>query len=144
MTGRVSRLRLDRARLTELAGRPDTRTDDLIKIAAEVSRTQSEIEAADAQQRGLAARVETEALSISLQTDLAAGGIWSPVRETWRRAGVPLGQSAGDALRFVIVALPWTPILVTVLALVRWVRRRRLGTDRSVSSPTPTPPGASG
>ena len=136
---RLAQLADYRARLTELAGRPDTRTDDLIKIAAEVSRTQSDIEAADARQRGLAARVETEALSIALQADLAAGGMWSPVRETWRRAGVLLGQSAGDALRFAIVALPWMPIAVAILALLRWVWRRRSG--RSGTPPLSEGPG---
>ena len=124
---RLGQLSDYRARLTELAGRPDTKTDDLIKIAGEVSRAQSEIEAADAQQRGLTERVESEALTIALESDLAAGGIWAPVRETWRRAGALLGESAGDALRFAIVALPWTPIAVGILALLRWVWRRHRG-----------------
>ena len=124
---RLAQLSDYRARLTELAERPDTKTDDLIKIAGEVSRAQSEIEAADAQQRGLTERVESEALTIALESDLAAGGIWAPVRETWRRAGALLGESAGDALRFAIVALPWTPIAVGILALLRWVWRRHRG-----------------
>ena len=124
---RLAQLSDYRTRLTELAGRPDTKTDDLIKIVGEVSRAQSEIEAADAQQRGLTERVETEALTIALESDLAAGGIWAPVRETWRRAGALLGESAGDALRFAIAALPWTPIAVGFLALLRWVWRRHRG-----------------
>ncbi len=122
---RLAQLTDYRTRLAALAARSDIKVDDLIKIAGETSRVQAEIEAATAAQRMLAQRVATEALSVSWESDVGANGMWAPVRDTWRRGGALLGESAGDALRFAIVALPWIPIAVIAVGLLRWAWRRR-------------------
>ncbi len=64
-------------------------------------------------------------MSVAVRSDAATGGALAPLRETWNQGTVILGDSAGEALRFAIVALPWLPIGVIGLLLVRWIWRAR-------------------
>ncbi|MCJ2080462.1 DUF4349 domain-containing protein [Methylobacterium sp. J-090] len=124
---RLAQLAAYRGRLDELAAKPDTRVEDLIRIAGELSQVQSQIEATEARQRGLQQRVDTEIVSVSFRSDGARAGAFAPVEEAWSQAGRTFGASAGDALRFAVASLPWLPVAAIGLLLVRvlWRLRRR-------------------
>lgn len=124
---RLAQLTAYRARLDEIATKPDTRVEDLIRIAQELAKVQSQIEEGEAKQRGLQQRVDTEIVTIALRSDAARAGPFAPVRDAWDQAGETLGASTGAALRFAIASLPWLPVAVIVLLLARslWRLRRR-------------------
>jgi hypothetical protein len=113
-----------RDRLTELAKRPDVRVEDLIKIESEISSTQSELESLAAQKKTLDRRVDTESLTISFAPRDEGGTSLAPIAEAWRQASRVFGESAATALRFVVAALPWLPIVALGLFLVRLIFRR--------------------
>nr|WP_311274223.1 DUF4349 domain-containing protein [Methylobacterium sp. WCS2018Hpa-22] len=122
---RLAQLTAYRARLDAIAARPDPRVEDLIRIAQELAQVQSQIEEADAKQRGLNQRVDTELVSIALRSDEARAGPLAPVEEAWAQAGQTFGESAGSALRFVVAGLPWLPLVLIGVLLLRALWRRR-------------------
>src|SRR5262249_15626573 len=113
---RQAQLRDYRDRLMDLAKRPDVKVADLIKIESELSNTQSQIEAIEAQKKTLDQRVDTEIVAI---TFYARDNTKAPIVIAWYEAGRVLGESTGSALRFAISALPWLPIVAIVLMLLR-------------------------
>jgi hypothetical protein len=69
--------------------------------------------------------VETESLSISFESRSDnAGSFFAPVIEAWDQAGQILGESTAAALRVCICVLPWLPIIIIGLLLVRFTFRR--------------------
>ncbi|MGB5083370.1 MAG: DUF4349 domain-containing protein [Methylocystis silviterrae] len=110
-----------RNRLKALEGRADMRAEDLIKIANELSRTQSQIEEIDEQRRKLEERVDTELVSVFIQSETPAGGPLAPIDDVWKRAANIIGASAAAALRFALMATPWTPLVFIVALLLRWI-----------------------
>ncbi|WP_245259360.1 DUF4349 domain-containing protein [Methylobacterium sp. 77] len=124
---RLAQLTAYRGRLDELAAKPDPRAEDLIRIAQELAQVQSQIEEIEAKQRGLNQRVDTEIVSVALQSDQARAGPFAPVEEAWAQAGQTFGASAGSALRFAIASLPWLPLVMIAVFLIRalWRLRRR-------------------
>lgn len=124
---RLAQLTAYRARLDELAAKSDTRVEDLIRIAGELSKVQSQIEEGEARQRGLQRRIDTEIVSVSFHSDGARSGAFAPVEDAWSQAGQTFGASAADALRFAVASLPWLPVAAIGLLLVRvlWRLRRR-------------------
>ncbi|KQP07117.1 hypothetical protein ASF26_07070 [Methylobacterium sp. Leaf93] len=138
---RLAQLTAYRARLDAIAARPDPRVEDLIRIAQELAQVQSQIEEADAKQRGLSQRVDTELVSVALRSDEARAGPLAPVEEAWAQAGQTFGASAGSALRFVVAGLPWLPLVLIGVLLLRalWRRRSRRSamTERTSSRAQP-------
>lgn len=124
---RLAQLSDYRDRLTALAQKPDTRVEDLVKIASEQSQVQAQIEEIEGRRRSLDERLETEMLSVAFRSDEARGDLLAPVADAWARSGRILGDSAGSALRFAIASLPWLPIVVIGLFILRavWRLRRR-------------------
>jgi hypothetical protein len=125
---RLAQLTDYRDRLTELSKRTDAKVEDLIKVEQELSNTQNEIEAIQAQQKHLSQQVATELLTINLNADAATDGLGGPVAQVWYNARTVLGQNSAAALRFAIGAVPWLGIALIALALlglVRAVFRRR-------------------
>lgn len=118
-----------RDRLIALAKRSDAKTEDLIRIHEKIAEVQSQIEALQAEQRGLYLRVETELLSVSLEAKASIGSVRSPLAEAWRNAGRELGESAASAFTFFVTMLPWIPVIAIGLWILAWivrvVRRRR-------------------
>jgi hypothetical protein len=113
-----------RDRLIELSKRPDVKVEDLIKIESELSNTQSQLETIAAQKKTLDQRVDTERLTIYLNTHDENEGFFGPVVQAWDQAGRVLGDNAGLAIRFSIGILPWLPIVLLGLFLVRLIFRR--------------------
>ena len=114
-----------RERLLALAARTDSKVDDLIKLAAEISRVQTELEAAAAQQEGFKTRVETEVMAVTLTASETPPGAWGPVRTVWRNGAVTFAESTAAALGFLIASVPWVPVLVLTVILARWLVRLR-------------------
>jgi hypothetical protein len=122
---RLAQLSNYRDRMMELSKRGGAKTDDLIKIEGEISRTQSEIEQIEGQRRDLADRIAKENLSISFEAQSTASDAFQPVRDVWQESLRIMGSSAATALGLIVAIIPWIPVFLGVYFLVRWLWRRR-------------------
>ncbi len=124
LDARLNQLTDYRARMTELSKRGGAKTEDLIKIEGEISRTQSEIEQIEGQRRDLAERIAKENLSIVFEPQSTAVDALQPVADVWQSSLRLLGASAATVLALMIGILPWLPVLALAYFLVRWLWRR--------------------
>jgi hypothetical protein len=122
---RLSQLTNYRDRMMGLSKRSGAKTDDLIKIEGEISRTQSEIEAIEGQRRDLAERIAKENLSIAFEAQSTVGDALQPVSEVWQDSLRLLGASAAAVLALIVGVLPWIPVALLLFFLVRWLWRRK-------------------
>jgi hypothetical protein len=99
-----------RGRLEVLAGRADTRVDDLIRLATELSEVQSRIETLTAEQRSMGRKVEADLVTVSFEAERGNGGPFQPLWEIAGRSADILGRNAADALSFVLTIVPWIPV----------------------------------
>jgi hypothetical protein len=108
--------------LTTLSTRTDVTVDNLIKAQEKLSEVQSSIEELTAQSRRLNTRAETDLLNISLSPDVS-----SPLTQAWHNSARALGDSAAKAFNFVVVVLPWLPLVAFggLLFVGLWRRTRR-------------------
>jgi len=130
---RLNQLTDYRDRMAALAKRGGTKTEDLIKIEGEISRTQSEIEQIEGQRRDLAERIAKENLSISFEPQSTGVDAFQPVADVWQSSLRLLGASAATVLALMIGILPWLPVIILIYALARWLWRRRKRTRASNS-----------
>jgi len=118
-----------RERLTVLSRRGDAKVDELIKVQQSLSEVQSSIEAMTVETRQLNTRVDTELLNITLGAYEPLTSVSSPLGSAWRDAARALGESTASAFLFVVVLLPWLPLIALGgLALVwlwRFMRKLR-------------------
>ncbi len=121
---RLSQLRNYRDRMMELSKRGGAKTDDLIKIEGEISRTQSEIEQIEAQRRDLADRIAKENLSISFEPQSTVADAFQPVRDVWQNSLRLMGDSAAAVLTLVVGIIPWLPVFLLAFFGLRWMIRR--------------------
>jgi hypothetical protein len=124
LDSRYAQLTSYRDRMMELSKRGGAKTDDLIKIEGEISRTQAEIEGIEAQRRDLAERIAKENLSISFEAQSTASDALQPVRDVWQNSLRVLGGSAAAVLALMVGILPWIPVLLLGFFGVRWFWRR--------------------
>ncbi len=111
------------AALKVLGARLTISVSDQVKIAEETARAQTQLEEAQARQRELSLRVDTEALDVAFTAMPPAVQAADPVSQVLAGADDSLRRNAADALAFGIMALPWVPLGV-VAALLLWVARR--------------------
>ncbi len=109
-----------RDRLTTIGRRTDAKVDDLIKVADKVSEVQSSIEELTVQTRNLNTRVDTELLNIDLDPHASLTNLSSPLGQAWRNSARELGRSAAAAFTFIVVSLPWMPLIAVGGALLIW------------------------
>jgi Domain of unknown function (DUF4349) len=121
---RLNQLTDYRSRMMQLAKRGGAKTEDLIKIEGEISRTQSEIEQIEGQRRDLAERIAKENLSISFEPQSTTADALQPIADVWQSSLRLLGSSAATVLALTIGILPWLPVLALVYFLIRWLWRR--------------------
>jgi hypothetical protein len=118
-----------RERLLALSKQSGAKVADLIQIEEKLSEVQSEIEQMTADQRGMNLRVDTELMNVTLSAHPSLAVATSPLAEAWRDATRVLGQSAASAFTFLVVAIPWLPIIALAGYLLsrlwRLLRRRR-------------------
>ncbi len=119
---RMAQLTDYRDRLTTLTKRGDVRSAELIQIAGELSKVQSDIEQVTAQQRDMADRVSKERLTVDLGEREGSAAL-RPLARVWRSSLDLLIDSSADALRFLIMILPWLPIIAVGIAFVPWLWR---------------------
>lgn len=113
-----------RNRLESLENRASARTEDLIKLAHELSEVQSQLDSSQTRQRDLTERVDTETLSVTYTANAPDAGPSSPLQEAWRNAGGTLMENIAAALVFAISALPWVPLVLIGVWLSRLAFRR--------------------
>lgn len=121
---RISQLTNYRDRMMELSKRGGAKTDDLIKIEGEISRTQSEIEQIEGQRRDLAERIAKENLSISFEANSTVSDAFQPVRDVWQNSLRTMGESASAALALIVGIIPWLPVFLLGFFGGRWLWRR--------------------
>lgn len=112
-----------RERLDTLAKNSGAKVADLIQVEEKLAETQAQIESFTAEQRGLSLRVDTEDLTIDLNTFAGFATASSPLARAWHDAGRVLGDSAASAFLFVIAILPWLPLLAIGYFLLTWLWR---------------------
>jgi uncharacterized protein YceK len=120
---RLAQLTDYRDRLAALLKRPDAKVEDLIKVQSELSTTQSQIEAITEQKRQLDERVATEILAITFAAHPTFGEPRNPIADVWHDGTRLLGQSAANALRFVIEIIPWVPVILVAAGLLAGLRK---------------------
>jgi len=128
-----------RDRLTALGRRTDAKVDELIKVADKISEVQSTIEELTVQSRTLNTRVDTELLNVDLRGYVSLTSVSSPLGEAWRNSSRTLGQSAATVFNYIVVSLPWLPMIALGGALLVWswhFLKRRRGTRHMPSSPS--------
>ncbi|MFM9862940.1 MAG: DUF4349 domain-containing protein [Micropepsaceae bacterium] len=121
---RLAQLTNYRDRMMELSKRGGAKTDDLIKIEGEISRTQAEIEGIEGQRRDLAERIAKENLSIAFEAQSTASDALQPVRDVWQNSLRVLGGSAAAVLALMVGILPWIPVFLLGFFGFRWLWRR--------------------
>jgi hypothetical protein len=115
---KVQQLTGYRDRLAALAKRPNLSVEDTIKLEAEISRVQGELDAAIGIQASADNRVARETVSISLG-ERRSGAIPA----VWNRGLDILAENVASALEFLIGAIPWLPIVAAGTLLVTWLVR---------------------
>jgi hypothetical protein len=121
---RLAQLMNYRDRMMDLSKRGGAKTDDLIKIEGEISRTQSEIEQIEGQRRDLAERIAKENLTIAFEPQSTVSDAFQPVRDVWQESLRVMGNSAAAALGLIVAIIPWIPLFLGLYVLVRWLWRR--------------------
>ena len=112
-----------RERLTVLSRRSDAKVEELIKVQETLSEVQSSIESMTVETRQLNTRVDTELLNISLAAYEPLTSVASPLGSAWRDAAGTLGESTARAFLFVVVLLPWLPLVALGGAALVWLWR---------------------
>jgi hypothetical protein len=122
-----------RDRLLELAKRSDAKVEDLIKVESELATVQSEIETLTAQQQHLNDQVATEKLTIAFAARQSLAAQENPIVEVWHDAAGLFSRNVAEALRAMIMTLPWLLPIVLLIQVIRLLwrfLRRRGGTER--------------
>jgi hypothetical protein len=118
---KVQQLTAYRDRLALLAKRPNLSIEDIIRLEAEQSRVQGDLDDAMAKLRDLNEGVARERLDVTL-TERA--GFVEPIARVWRNGTSLLIESTANALQFVIQILPWLPIGGVGIFFASWAWRR--------------------
>ncbi|MBO1360187.1 DUF4349 domain-containing protein [Acetobacter sacchari] len=121
---RIRQLTAYRDRLEALGGRDNVRTEDLIRIAHELSDVQTQLDDAQSNQRVLDHRIDTELVTVSYDSLVPEAGPTSPLAEAWRNARSTFIESCADVLLFCMMAIPWVPVIVLAAGIGRLAMRR--------------------
>jgi len=117
---KIAQLTAYRDRLSALAERQNAGVDDLIKIEKELSNTQSELDEATAQRKGVGARAAKESVHVAMNAEVA---IARPILRVWHHAGEDLAGSAAIVLQVLIVFAPWALVIGAIVLIVFLLRR---------------------
>jgi len=131
---KVAQLSDYRDRLLALLKRPNLSVDDLIKVEGELAKTQSDLDEALSQKTDVDDRVAREQMSISLTEKAGTANPLRPIVNVWKHSVQILSDSTADALEFLIAYIPWLPLTVGAIFLIRWlwrIARRRSPAARS-------------
>ena len=107
-----------RKQLEALRGRPSNDLDALMKLTRELAQVQSQIESLSGNQAHLMKRVQTELLSVSINS-VRSQSFWSPITDSASGFGEILSRGIAGIILTVAWLLPW----VVVASLVAWPAR---------------------
>jgi hypothetical protein len=115
------------AQLQKLYQRPNDRLRDVIELAQEISRVQTQLEFLKAEETRVDERVNWEAVDIefTMPPTIAAAG--NPLWQAWSKLGLTLATSTASLLIFIAGTLPWLISLLLVLYVVRGLMLGRWG-----------------
>ncbi|WP_431256832.1 DUF4349 domain-containing protein [Roseateles chitinivorans] len=113
-----------RAELEALRKRPGNDAEALIKVTHELAQVQSELEFVNGKQADLMRRVETEILTINIQSEHGKS-FWKPISLALSDFGGSLSNGISSAITGVAYLLPWSIVIGLVLWIGRKVWRRR-------------------
>lgn len=109
--------------LTRLRQQSRQDVDALIRVAAEIAKTQSELDAARADQAQMRQRVDLQILQISFYSE-QLGSFGTTIGEALRDFGMNLGSGIAQAIVGFAFLLPWLVILIPLLYLLRRLWRK--------------------
>lgn len=109
--------------LTRLRQQSRQDVEALIRVAAEIAKTQSELDAARAEQAQLRQRVDLQILEIRFYSE-RAGSFGATIGEAMSEFGTNIGSGIAQAVVGFAYLLPWLVILIPLLFLLRRLWRR--------------------
>ncbi|WP_158625350.1 MULTISPECIES: DUF4349 domain-containing protein [unclassified Asaia] len=118
---RLAQLTTYRDRLEALEGQSAGRTDDLIKIAKELSETQSALEAAQKERADLSRQIDTEKVTVTYQS---AREVVSPLRQSLRKTRQLFMENLADLWVFLVQVIVWGPLILLSLLVLHGLWRR--------------------
>ena len=122
---RVEQLTAYRDRLTALSKRPNLSIEDVIRLEAEISRVQGELDDATKQKDDAASHLTLETIHIAMNERTRG-----PISSVWNRASDIFMRNVANVLEFLIGVIPWLPIIAATLFCGGWLwqrlRRRKL------------------
>jgi len=119
---RIVQMTAYRDRLEALETQSAGKTDDLIKVAKELSEAQTELESVAREEKDLSRRVETEEVDVTYESARENLG---PLRRSLKESGALFSETLADLWDFLIQAIVWAPLVVVGLLIVRLAIRRR-------------------
>jgi hypothetical protein len=116
-----------RERLNQLLARANGSVGDLVAAEKQLAEVQGTIESQTAQLAYLHTITDTVRVDVSYNGLLQQAGPFdlSPVREALDAFLATLIGSAGDMITWVAIVLPWLPLGLVGLLMLRWLVRRR-------------------
>jgi hypothetical protein len=126
---KVEQLTAYRDRLVALSKRPNLTIEDNIRLEAEISRVQGDLDAAVKVRADADERVAREAVHINLN-EREKG----PIASVVYRASDIFIQNIANVLAFLIGVIPWVPIIGAAIFLGSWLwrllqRRKHKGSE---------------
>jgi uncharacterized protein DUF4349 len=122
---KIAELTNYRDRLAALQDRPGLNVAELIQAAAELSKTQSQLDQLQRHSRDTRERIAREQLSVNLAERVGAS-IFEPVNRALANVRENFVRSLADAVEFLVGVVPWLPIYGAGLYVLAWsVRRMR-------------------
>ena len=117
-----------RTKLELLRGRASNEIDALIKVNKELAQVQSDLEALQGTHSNLKRRVDTELLSVSIQS-IQRRAFFTPLSDAARDFGPNLSQGIATTITGIAYLIPWTLVIFLIVWIVRkiWSRRQRAG-----------------
>jgi hypothetical protein len=116
-----------RAKLEALLARAGNDIESLIKLNRELAQTQNDIEALNGQQTNLVQRVDTEILTIHIES-VERRSFWKPISHALDNFGSNLSEGISTALTAIAYLLPWMFIIGVMVWVFRmlwkWTRRK--------------------
>lgn len=129
---RVAMLTAYRTQLEALRAKSSQDIETAMKIAKEWTQVQTELEAATGERAFLLKRVQTELVTISIQS-IQTRPVAEPVREAVAAFGTHMAEAVAGVITAVAYALPWGLGLVALGAGGRQLWRRRRSSHTAAS-----------
>jgi Domain of unknown function (DUF4349) len=121
---RIEMLTAYRKQLLDLQGKAATNVEAAIKIAAELSTVQTDLERASGEAAYQVKRTTTDLLSIDFVVS-AHKAFWRPIHEAAGDFAQNLASGISQAITAVAYIVPWLFVIIPGLYLLRFLWRRR-------------------